>query len=419
MPRTPQREAPSFTPTAALESFTVHLKTITPMFGGGAETRKADEQNPVRAASVRGHLRFWWRATAGAGYTSEKALFDAESDIWGRTPKTVKDEQGRTKPDLDAHGKVRVEITEQKAATPYFPSLPRHMSYATFPFQEQRSKGIEAARATDAEFRLKITCPPGLRPQVEAALHAWIFFGGIGSRTRRGCGSLELLGGEIQLPKTVTKGEKLLTAVPKSYFLGRPQSSAAAAWAEAVKIYADFRQGDGIARTSSEGRPSVGGKKPTPGRSFWPEPDTLRRETGRASYGHEPRRPEADGYPRADLGLPIGFQFKHENEGDPEKLTLQGATEKHERFASPVITKVVALGGKFYPMLAILDSPHVYASPYGVTLVKTKSRHKVVPRIPTEKLALIQENPPQNNLQVRQALAEFVRDDERFQEVTL
>lgn len=417
MPRTPQREAPKLSFPVAPESFTVHLKTITPMFGGGAETRKADERNPVRAASIRGHLRFWWRATVGASYADAKVLFDAESDIWGRTPKALKDEQGRPRPDLHAHGKVRVEITEQKAAAPYFPSLPRHMSYVTFPFQEQRAKGIEATQAVDAEFKLKITCPPALRPQVEAALHAWIFFGGIGSRTRRGCGGLELLEGEIQLSKAASKGEKLLTALPKTYFLGRPQSNAVAAWAEAVKIYADFRQGDGIARTSSEGRPSIGGKKPTPGRSFWPEPDTLRRETKRASHGHEPRRPEADGYPRADLGLPIGFQFKHEK--DPEKLTLQGATEKHERFASPVITKAVVLGGKFYPMLVILDSPHVYASPYGVALVKTQDRRKVVPRIPTEKLALIQKNPPQNNLQIRQALAKFVRDSERFQEVTL
>ena len=76
-------------------SFEVTLRTITPMFGGSATTREVDPENPVRAASVRGHLRFWWRAAAGASYEDAEKLFKAESEIWGNT---------------EQHGRVRVEV---------------------------------------------------------------------------------------------------------------------------------------------------------------------------------------------------------------------------------------------------------------------------------------------------------------------
>ncbi|GHG09736.1 type III-B CRISPR module RAMP protein Cmr1 [Deinococcus piscis] len=376
----PQREAPNFTPTTALESFTVHLKTITPMFGGGAETRKANEQNPVRAASVRGHLRFWWRATAGAGYASAKALYEAESEIWGST---------------EGAGKVRVEVTEQKASAPYFPSLPRYMSYATFPFQEQRAKGIEAARAIDVEFKVKITCPPELRPQVETALHAWIFFGGIGSRTRRGCGSLELVGGEAKPPKAVSKGERLLTALPQVYFLSRAQNDAVKAWAEAVALYRDFRQGVHMGR--NEGR-----ERNRPGRSRYPEPDTLRDIT--RQYGHQTIHP-VRGFPRANLGLPIIFHFQ--GQGEPSDQTLQGKVTGKQRFASPVITKAVKVGGQWRPLLALLQSPDVWEGGE----IELKGGHTITTseiNLSPKELAQIK---PLAGLPIRDALLDFAREE--------
>jgi len=82
MPRTIKTPVPTLT-EPKLETWTLTLKTITPMFGGSATVREVDEKNPVRAASVRGHLRFWWRATAGAQYSDPKELFKAEEEIWG------------------------------------------------------------------------------------------------------------------------------------------------------------------------------------------------------------------------------------------------------------------------------------------------------------------------------------------------
>ena len=43
-------------------------KVITPLFGGGVDPAKADPVTVVRATEIRGHLRFWWRATRGGQF---------------------------------------------------------------------------------------------------------------------------------------------------------------------------------------------------------------------------------------------------------------------------------------------------------------------------------------------------------------
>ena len=65
--------------------FDLDVSVVTPLFGGGATAGVADPLAPVRAASVRGHLRFWWRACKSAGFATADALFDQEEAIWGST----------------------------------------------------------------------------------------------------------------------------------------------------------------------------------------------------------------------------------------------------------------------------------------------------------------------------------------------
>jgi CRISPR-associated protein Cmr1 len=391
MPRTPPTIAPPDLSLHPPHHWTVRLKTITPMFGGSAETRQVDANNPVRAASVRGHLRFWWRATAGAGCKTQQKLFEAESEIWGNTEK---------------HGRVRVEVVEQTAESARVPQLPRELGYATFPFQEQRPNrdnphGVQAAKATSVEFALRISCPADLRPQLETALHAWVLFGGVGARTRRGCGSLQMVGDEVQRPKAPDESADMLTALPKSYFVGEPQKDGVTAWKEAVEVYKEFRQGVGFARN-----PGQQGNRP--GRSRYPEPDTLREITRR--FGHQVIHP-VRGFPRADLGLPIIFHFQGQDE--PGDQTLQGQRDGKQRFASPIITKAAVIGGQFVPMVLVLDSPHVWEN----NVVELKGQREVGAdeiNLPRDRLSEI---PPLNGLPVREAFKEFVRDS-GFNEVS-
>ncbi len=62
------------------------LETITPMFMGGADPR----QSELRAPSIKGAMRFWWRAMNG--HLSLNELIKQEAEIFGDSG-----EHGRSK----------------------------------------------------------------------------------------------------------------------------------------------------------------------------------------------------------------------------------------------------------------------------------------------------------------------------------
>jgi CRISPR-associated protein Cmr1 len=99
------------------------------------------------------------------------------------------------------------------------------------------------------------------------------------------------------------------------------------------------------------GRLSSG--KKVPGRSLWPEPDTIRNLTkqSRTHKGRQPiPLPPIDKFPRAAFGLPIIFHFK--DNGDPRQTVLQ--PKEFERLSSPLILKPLACQQDNYIGLAMI-----------------------------------------------------------------
>lgn len=89
-------------------------KLITPLFGGGVEPGEADPVTVIRASEVRGHLRFWWRATRGGQFDGDLTKMKAAEDVlWGSA--SAKNGGG---PSLV---QVEVEIIERG-----FPLIPEH-----------------------------------------------------------------------------------------------------------------------------------------------------------------------------------------------------------------------------------------------------------------------------------------------------
>ena len=250
----------------ALNRWTIELKTITPMFGGSAKTREVDADNPVRPSSVRGHLRFWWRATTGAQFSSAPALFAAEEQLWGSS---------------SVHGavSVRVEVISGGSRKPCavypvgksFPDFGLYPGYALFPFQGKASKEQPSDALTDVQFKVILTYPLEVAAQISSAVNAWVAFGGIGARTRRGCGSLEI-SANTSLQPVRRQTSNLMTLLPNQYLVGKSQRDPLIAWKEAVELYKDFRQGVPFARNKGSD-PSNPRKA---GRSKFPEPDTIR-----------------------------------------------------------------------------------------------------------------------------------------------
>src|SRR5205085_10778174 len=57
---------------------------ITPLFGGGVKAGENDNITPISGKAIRGHLRFWWRATRGGQFNGDlEAMKAREAEIWG------------------------------------------------------------------------------------------------------------------------------------------------------------------------------------------------------------------------------------------------------------------------------------------------------------------------------------------------
>ena len=58
-------EIPSLTNMKpVLKWHNLSCELVTPMYGGGVKSTVVDKQMPIRASSIRGQLRFWWRLLA-------------------------------------------------------------------------------------------------------------------------------------------------------------------------------------------------------------------------------------------------------------------------------------------------------------------------------------------------------------------
>lgn len=373
--RSPPRPAPTLEHGRRDDDKTVVLtrkyKLITPLFGGGVEPQTADPVTLVRGPGIRGHLRFWWRATRGGAFDGDLArMRAAEMRIWGAA--ATKASGGPSCVGM------RVATTSQgQAAHPFtmrpgkrFPDADQAVApaYAAFPLQQE----LRAVRA-GIELTLELRFPRDLEADVLAAVWAWETFGGVGGRTRRGFGAveptepLEVATGdpttwlERKLRETVTagpwpQGVPHLSRTATSFRL-TPLS-----WRQLIDHYKSFRQ------WRNEGKQSN-----RPGRSKWPEPDVVRLLTGDTAPLHKEsiHSPPIAKFPRAVFGLPIIFHFQ--GGGDPKDTTLQGI--EHDRLASPLILRPVNIGGRTHGLALVLDGPRT--PPGGLKLDKAPRSPRV------------------------------------------
>lgn len=376
-----------------LESFQISLETVTPILGGAAKPRTVDEVDVIRVPSVRGHLRFWWRALYGGRLRPEQ-LAQKERQLWGGAAD-------------DAGGRSQVEILltigERGAIDPspirLYGQGATPGAYALFPARETRGEGRGAPQETaqrrrpGTRFEIELRCPGAERQQVEGALRAWILFGGYGGRTRRGLGSLTVIDPAQRarwLPRDATRealtegfGADVLAALIGRQLddlpllagaglrVGKAEASAEAAWTTALSWLSDFRQGQPAHGASGAHDPAHArdrGDARRPGRSNWPEADKVRRLSGRGPWAHPPLHSDRPAWPRAGFGLPIISQFQRKDrnnvsyrdrEPEPYEIRWQApATEpskgqprkEHDRLASPLIVKALPLAdGRFAP----------------------------------------------------------------------
>lgn len=285
---------------------------VTPMYGGGVKAREVDADMPIRASAIRGQLRFWWRLSCVHNIGSRQ-MFERETAIWGGI--------GSDEP-IASKVAIRVDCPPAKP-TAFLRSdekKPRAITYAFGPASvNEPAHWLKSGY----RFQLGLRYPDEVAAEVETALRWWACFGGLGARTRRGFGSVRI--SDLQ-PLSV---DEVRQCGARLTFAGAGSVNAEDAWEKAIGRLFDFRQGAGVGRKAST---------PRPGRSFWPEPDQLRRFTGCNANGkHPPEHPAGNVFPRAAFGLPIIFDFMNAP-GEPRKLELRPDGER-ERMASPLILR--------------------------------------------------------------------------------
>ena len=369
---------------------------MTPMYGGGVTPGKVDCELPIRASALRGQLRFWWRLLQctgddGEAFADSRKLFGVETDLWGG---------------ISSKGPRASRVALQVKSTPVeeqrlvawrngqgFPA------YALILERQDNPQLLKEGYSFEVVLRFKKTATDQQREQVAEALRWWASFGGVGARTRRGLGAVKATSDDFDL-KPVSADD--VKSRGGRMILGRPDANAGKAWKTAVDTLKKFRQGEKVGRNP--------GHQNRPGRSRWPEPDAVRRVTGRYARGHKPEHPVDGFYPRAAFGLPIAFQFKDKKSGDPHDHTLvpvePGNGKKHDRMASPLLLRPYFDGEQYRPLALLLPGWEKRISiPVGFEPGKEQPAW---PNEPDERKRLAAQVPPMKN-RGEDALTAFMR----------
>jgi len=162
-----------------MKTISFKIETITPMFLSGADQGKAE----LRAASIKGLLRYWWRALQAESDLGE--LRKKESKIFGSSGEKIE----------GSSFSIRVSRSN-KQPLPNFKKEVQGMSdpvgylfYSTF-----MQKGKERPYF-HAESKFTVTLSSSSRDEkslkiASASFWALVYLGGLGTRARRGAGNI-------------------------------------------------------------------------------------------------------------------------------------------------------------------------------------------------------------------------------------
>jgi CRISPR-associated protein Cmr1 len=387
---------PSITELPALETRSYRL--ITPLFGGGVDAGIPDERQAINAKSIRGQLRFWWRATRAAQFKTVEEMKAFEDYLWGCAASDRKKED--TANTRMAQSRVQVTVIEcnpQKSQVVFdgFRAADGIPAYAAFPLQENKRQNKPAGSVLKkgTTFSVQLQYPDRqwqgrtLALEVNAALWAWETFGGVGARTRRGFGAIERTENTVHdWQKHVQEGfvqhvidGEAPTGVSR---LSKRYEILPIGWKLLIDRFQRFRQGKGFAR-----RPQSSRNPNSPGRTYWPEADSVRLETrqhlnSRAAT-HAPEH-RVRKFPRGLLGLPIIFQFKDSDKqnpsnpnADPRETTL--LPKGYERLASPLVLRPLSENHSIAVILETRGKPSEYLlNKHPVTLEVTADEAKLI-----------------------------------------
>jgi CRISPR-associated protein Cmr1 len=188
------------------------FSVVTPLFMSGSDKSQAE----LRVPSIKGVLRFWWRALALGRLGSVSRVRDEESLIFGSAGRDVGQAKVHLRLKLDENiGQYKDPILKYANGEPVGPGA-RYLGYGVVeavPSRKRNTKEGQILRSClkypfDGTLNLLFrngTIDDDVE-NVTSALIAMGLFGGLGSRSRKGYGSFNLL--ELKL------GDEILFRMP-------------------------------------------------------------------------------------------------------------------------------------------------------------------------------------------------------------
>lgn len=220
-----------------MKSETFHLELITPCFCGGAEPEKQAE---IRAPSIRGQLRWWFRTLGGFKSLAARGLSvrEQEAYIFGSTA----GDKGRA-------GKliVRVSSSQPKSdrvnAEDLGAGMNTPLGYALFPlrpFGDNDGKKGRIAEGARLSVSILWRGKADVWDSVRTLVAVWSHLGCLGFRGRRGFGALRLITPSIPLSDALDKFSGASNVTIRKLANSQPKDWRAAA-ADLLKWYRSWR----------------------------------------------------------------------------------------------------------------------------------------------------------------------------------
>ncbi len=313
------------------------LETVTPMFMGGADPR----QSELRAPSIKGAMRFWWRAMNG--HLALDELRRQEAEIFGGsgenqarrssvslriTPAVIpaQDKKENLWDELDKISKGK----SYKSPSPKSDGIFYLLYSGMMPNQEK------AYIRTGFPFKLIFRFDK--EENLKHAVAGWwcsVYFGGFGSRARRGGGNLRIISIE-------DKSNKLKTLLLDFIAKGNT-SEEVANWLKANFTVAKNIVNEGKEILSISDYSNLIGSKFIIAQTYketWIESlNEIGQIFKKFRTGHK-----SEVYDTAVFGLPILHRNRH--------ITVKGRGKDHnqvfERRSSPLIFKILKVDQNQY-----------------------------------------------------------------------
>lgn len=181
--------------TNAATTITATYRIVTPMFCAGADQRSAE----LRLPSFKGALRFWWRSLMWGKVTDHNELRKQEAELFGASDQKTGQSKVRLRfadRQLGAFKPIGEIFENGRLAGAHY------LGYGVMEAYASRPKGTQAGQLTRSmieggmftvECRFGRFATEDLVDQVKRALILLGTVGGMGSKSRKGFGSLSVV----------------------------------------------------------------------------------------------------------------------------------------------------------------------------------------------------------------------------------